>query len=195
MGHLEKAGGAKPHDSRLRCEWCKTRGYPDGRTGPGWSVSYRKSYLSAIKFLYRHFLAADDLPDHNPAALEPSPKIVHKRGYTPTRDEVRRLLDAPGSPTARLLAHWMFYAPSRRTTFVQARWSDIDLEQATWEVIGKGDQVDIFALAPPLLRQFRLIAAGSNGGRAQSRALSGAVTAHRYAPGSGVRDVDGAIPP
>jgi hypothetical protein len=36
-------------------------------------------------------LAEDDLPDHNPAALESSPKIVHKRGYTPTRDEIKSL--------------------------------------------------------------------------------------------------------
>ncbi len=95
MGHLEKPGGAKPHDSRLRCEWCKASD-PDGRSGPGWSASYRKSYLSALKFLYRHFLAEDDLPDHNPAALESSPKIIYKRGYTPTRDDIKRLLEAGG---------------------------------------------------------------------------------------------------
>ncbi len=47
MGHLEKPGAPKPHGSRLRCEWCRARGYPDGRSGPGWSASYRKSYLSA----------------------------------------------------------------------------------------------------------------------------------------------------
>lgn len=156
MGHLEKPGGAKPHDSRLRCEWCKARGYPNGRSGQGWSASYRKSYLSAIKFLYRHFLAEDDLPDLNPAALEASPKIIHKRGYTPTRDEIKRLLEAPGSARGRLLAYWMFYAPSRLATFADARWPDLDLDQATREVVGKGDQVDVFALAPPLLRELRL---------------------------------------
>jgi hypothetical protein len=50
----------------------------------------------------------------------------------------------------------MFYAPSRLTTFADARWPDIDLQQGAWEVVGKGDQVNIFALAPPLLRQLRL---------------------------------------
>lgn len=40
--------GPKPHDARLQCAWCKTRGYPDGRSGLGWSLSYRKSYLAAI---------------------------------------------------------------------------------------------------------------------------------------------------
>jgi integrase len=156
MGHLEKSGGSKPHDSRLRCEWCKARGYPDGRSGAGWSASYRKSYLAGVKFLYRHFLHEDDLPDHNPAALEQSPKVISKRGYTPNRDDIKRLLEAPGTPKGRLLAHWMFYAPSRRQTFCDARWPDIDLELGTWEVVGKNDQVDVFALAPPLLRAFRI---------------------------------------
>lgn len=156
MGHLEKPGGERPHAARLRCEWCRARGYPDGRVGPGWSASYRKSYLSAIKFLYRHFYAEDDLPDLNPAALESSPRIVHKRGYTPSREDVKRLLDAPGTPRARLLAYWMFYAPSRRQTFSDARWPDIDLDAGKWELIGKNGKVDVFDLAPPLLRQFRI---------------------------------------
>ena len=155
MGHLEKKGGERPSDARLRCEWCKTRGYPDGRSGHGWSPSYRKSYLSAIKFLYRHFQAEEDLPDLNPAALEASPKVSHKRGYTPSRSEIKLLLNAPGSPKARLIAVWMFYAPSRRATFADARWLDLDMERGTWELVGKGDQVDVFALAPPLLRELR----------------------------------------
>jgi integrase len=156
MGHLEKPGGHRPHEARLRCEWCRARGYPDGESGPGWSASTRKSYLAAIKFLFRHFFAEDDLPDLNPAALEVSPKVVLKRQYTPTREDVKRLLNAPGTPKGRLLAYWLFYAPSRRKTFSDARWPDLDLEAGTWEVVGKGDQVDTFALAPPLLRQLRL---------------------------------------
>jgi integrase len=156
MGHLEKPGGQKPHDARLRCAWCKARGYPDGEAGPGWSASTRKTYLAAIKFLYRHFFAEDDLPDINPAALEASPKVVLKRQYTPTADDVKRLLNAPGTPKGRLLAKWLFYAPSRRKTYSDARWPDFDLDAGTWEVVGKGDQVDIFALAPPLLRELRL---------------------------------------
>jgi len=108
MGHLEKKGGERPHDARLRCEWCKGRGYPDGRSGQGWSASYRKSYLSAIKFLYRHFQAEEDLPDHNPAALEASPRLTHERCYAPSKSEIKALLDAPGSPKARLIAVWIF---------------------------------------------------------------------------------------
>jgi integrase len=181
MSHLEKAGGQRPHDSRLRCEWCRVRGYPDGKAGVGWSASYRKSYLSAIKFLYRHFWAEDDLPDHNPAALEASPKIVLKRGYTPTREEIKRLLTTPGTPRGRLLAHWMFYAPSRLATFSDARWPDIDLDLGEWEVVGKGDQMDIFALAPPLLREFRLYRRWQLSEAAQNPAMRDALSDPRNA--------------
>lgn len=156
MAHLERPGGSNPHSSRLTCEWCRVRGYPDGRSGSGWSASYRKSYLSAIKFLYRHFMAEEDLPDRNPASLERSPKIVHKRAYTPSRDEVKRLLAAPGTPRARLLAHWTFYAPSRRQTFVDALWTDIDLDAGEWSLVGKGERADVFALHPALIRAFRI---------------------------------------
>lgn len=156
MSHLEHEGGTQPHSSRLECGWCKTRGYPDGRAGKGWSASYRKSYLSAIKFLYRHFLAEEDLPDHSPAALETSPRVVTTRGYTPSAEDVEKLLSARGSPVACLLAHWTFYAPSRRATFAAARWRDINLERATWEVLGKGEKPDVFDLHPSLVRALRL---------------------------------------
>jgi integrase len=156
MNHLAKPGGAKPHEARLQCVWCKTRGYPDGRSGPGWSASYRKSYLAAIKFLYHHFLAEEDLPDLNPAALEVAPKVATKLGYTPSSEDVKKLLECPGTPRGRLLAHWLFYAPSRRQTFSDALWRDIDLDQGAWRVMGKGEKFDIFDLAPPLIRAFRL---------------------------------------
>lgn len=156
MNHLTKPGGPKPHEARLQCTWCKIRGCPDGPSGPGWSPSYRKSYLAGIKFLYRHFLAEEDLPDINPAALELAPRVPTKLGYTPSSDDIKKLLECSGTPKGRLLAHWMFYAPSRRQTFADARWRDIDLDQATWCVMGKGQKFDIFDLAPPLIRALRL---------------------------------------
>ncbi len=156
MAHLERQGGADPHPSRLACEWCRMRGYPDGRSGAGWSASYRKSYLAAIKFLFRHFMREEDLPDHNPASMESSPKVVHKRAYTPSREDVKKLLATPGTPRARLLTHWAFYAPSRRQTFVDALWSDVDLNAGEWSLVGKGQRADVFALHPALIREFRM---------------------------------------
>lgn len=156
MAHLEQKGGAKPDESRLHCEWCKERGYPDGRSGKGYSASTRKGYLSALRFLYLHFQVEDDLPDINPTAMVPSPKVVHKVGFTPTFEEVKRLFAVEGLPKARLLIKWAFYAPSRSQTFADARWSDIDLKRGKWELVGKREKVDVFDLAPPLVRELRL---------------------------------------
>jgi integrase len=155
MAHLEKPGGRTPHPLRLPCRWCNERGYPDGRGGAGWSASYRKSYLSAARFLYQHFAHEEDLPDIDPTGHIKGPKVVVKPQYTPTREEVQALLDAPGRPRDRLLAYWTFYAPSRRETFVQARWRDIDLKAGTWDLVGKGDIADCFELHPVLAREFR----------------------------------------
>lgn len=98
MGHLEGKGGAKPDPARLRCDWCKARGYPDGREGSGWSPSYRKSYLSALRFLYHHFQADDELPDIDPTVLESAPRVVIRRGYTPSKADIKKLLETPGPP-------------------------------------------------------------------------------------------------
>lgn len=105
--------------------------------------------LAAIKFLYHHFLAEEDLPDLNPAALEVAPRVATKLGYTPSSDDVRKLLECPWTPKGRLLAHWLFYAPPRRQTFSDALWRDVDLDQGTWRVMGKFEKFDIFDLAPP----------------------------------------------
>ena len=156
MGHLEGKGGAKPDPVRLRCDWCKARGYPDGREGSGWSPSYRKSYLSALRFLYHHFQADDELPDIDPTVLESAPRVIVRRGYTPSKADIKRLLETAGPPRAVLLVHWLFYAPSRRATYAHARWSDINLDAAEWEVVGKNGKVDVFPLAPPLIRAFRV---------------------------------------
>ena len=156
MGHLEKEGGPSPDPARQRCEWCKARGYPDGRKGPGWSASYRKSHLSALRFMYHHFQADDELPDIDPTVLESSPRVITRRGYTPSETDVMRLLETDGPPRAVLLVHWLFYAPSRRETYAAARWPDIDLDAAEWEVVGKNGKVDVFPLAPPLIRAFRV---------------------------------------
>ncbi len=160
MGHLECHGGASPHLSRKSCSWCEMHAYPDGREGEGWSAARRKSNLSAIRFLYRHIIEEEiELIGGDPSAHITSPTIKLERQYTPSREELRRVLDAPGEPRDRLLAYWMYYAPSRRETFRQARWSDfenLDTDQAFWHIPqAKGDKRDGFAIGPVLRRELR----------------------------------------
>lgn len=156
LRHLEKHGGEMPHPLRLPCGWCNAHGYPDGRSGSGWSPSYRKSHLSALRFLYKHFALEEDLPDMDPTSHVESPFVPTVRQYTPSSEDIRKLLDAPGRPRDRVQAYWQFYAPSRRQTFVETRWRDLDLDAGLWYIDrGKGNSPDCFQLHPVLARELR----------------------------------------
>jgi Zn-dependent peptidase ImmA (M78 family)/integrase len=159
LDHLAAPGGATPDRTRKNCEWCRERGYPDGRSTEGWSPSTRKSNLSALRFFYRHCLSHPALPDVDPSANIDGPKMTYDRGFTPTPEEVQRFLDAPGRPKDRLLAFWMYYAPSRRETFRNARWKDIeglDTANAHWRIPrAKGGKPDSFHLHPILRSELR----------------------------------------
>jgi integrase len=158
IDHLREQGGRQPDESRINCSWCRRHGYPDGKGGCGWAESTVKGYLSAIRFVYAHFLWESDLPDHDPCFGIDSPKVVSTPQWSPTREEVERLLEAPGRPRDRLLAHWIFFAPSRREPFRNALWTHLDLDAGTWDLVGKGLQEDMFDLHPrllPVLRDYR----------------------------------------
>lgn len=106
MTHLQARGGAVPDASRVACSWCADRSYPDGRGGgPGWSPSTCKSYLAAARFLYTHFAHDEELPDFDPTGYVRAPKLVVAPQYTPSREEVQAILDAPAParPPARPL--------------------------------------------------------------------------------------------
>lgn len=158
LNHLAEHGGAHPDESRKDCGWCRDRGYPDGKGGCGWSASRIKTYYSAIRFLYFHFLHDKTLPDQDPSAGIRCPTVTTRPQWSPTRDEIEALLSAPGKPKDRLLAHWVAFAPSRREPFKNALWRDIDLKEGTWDLVGKGEKADMFPLHPrllPVLREYR----------------------------------------
>lgn len=156
LSHLEKKGGAEPDPPRKDCSWCREKGYPDGRSGCGWSASRRKGALSAIRFLYHHFDLDDELPSIDPSHRVPSPRVSNRHQWAPSKDEVKKVLTTPADARTRLIVHWAFYAPSRRQTFVAARWEDIDLDTGVWHLVGKGGKPDTFELHPKLIREFRI---------------------------------------
>jgi site-specific recombinase XerD len=156
LSHLEKKGGSRPDPERKDCSWCRERGYPDGRQGCGWSDSRRKGALSAIRFLYHHFDLDDELPSVDPSHRIPSPRVSTRHQWSPNKEEVKKILQTPADARTRLIVHWLFYAPSRRETFVKAKWEDVDLEQGVWHVIGKNGKPDSFEIHPKLLREFRV---------------------------------------
>lgn len=157
MNHLVVKGDSI---QRAACQWCSLHGFPDSQKDGGWSPSTRKSYLSAVRFVYAHCLEEDDLPDVDPSARLNSPKCNSELGYTPTKEEVKKILEADGKPRDTLLAYWLYFAPSRRQTYCDARWKHIDLETGVWRIPhAKGNKVDEFALHPLLrarLKKYRV---------------------------------------
>lgn len=156
LNHLAKKGGSSPDEGRKDCAWCRERGYPDGRNGTGWSATRRKGSLSAIRFLYHHFDLDDELPSIDPSHRIPSPRVSNRHQWSPNKDEIKTLFNTPTDQRTRLIIHWLFYAPSRRQTFVDARWEDLDLDAREWRLVGKNGKVDAFELHPKLVRELRI---------------------------------------
>ena len=155
LSHLEKKGGPTPDPERKDCSWCREKGYPDGRNGSGWSATRRKGALSAIRFLYHHFHMDDELPSIDPSHRIPSPRVTNRHQWSPTKEEVSKLLATPTDFRTKLIIHWLFFAPSRRQTLVDAKWEDIDLEAGVWHLVGKNDKPDTFPLHRRLVSEFK----------------------------------------
>ena len=163
MLHLEGEGGSKPAASRVGCKWCERKGFPVGRDGDPLSASRRKKYMSALRFFYWHAMEEENLASVDPTYRLPSPTVTTTRQYTPSKEEVKRLLGVKGGDLREtLLAHWIYYAPSRRETFREARWVDIeglDTDDCFWHIPkAKGGRADGFPVPPKLrnlLRKWR----------------------------------------
>lgn len=154
LAHLEQPGMPIPPNGADPCMWCCEHGETTAKV-KGLSPSSRKKHLCAIGFLYHHFHYEEDLPDHDPSAHVSPPRCPLSEGYTPSEHEVAQLLQAKGTPKARLLAHWLYFAPGRRATFADVRWPELDLDAGTWAFVGKKDKDDKLALHPALVRELR----------------------------------------
>lgn len=126
LAHLEDPGMVTPNGADP-CNWCCEHGGTNSNT-KGLAPSTRKKHLCAIGFMYHHFHYEEDLPDRDPSAHVSAPRCPTAEEYTPSEKEVARLLQGKGTPKARLLSHWVYFAPSRRATFADVRWRDIDLD-------------------------------------------------------------------
>lgn len=115
----------------------------------------RKGHPSALRFLYHHLQADDELPDLDPTVLESSPRsssgAATRRARRRSSACWRRPARAAPSAGAPALLYALPARDLRRRAVVR-----IDLEAAEWEVVGKNDKVDVFPLAPPLIRAFRV---------------------------------------
>lgn len=148
VAHL---GPASPIRDRLArdCATCQAH----GTRRHGYSATYVKRHLAAIRALY-DYLVEEDVADYDPTARVARPRVQVTRQYTPTLDEVRALMAYSGTPLSRLAVRWAYYEPARRSEVVSPLWSDID-EYGRWHLTAKGGKDHSFKLHPEVLRALR----------------------------------------
>lgn len=122
------------------------------------SDSARKNYLSALHSFYEHLISLE-LVDRNPTQGVKRPRVRVKPGLRLSASELRRFLDAPGSPRDRVQAYLLAYTAARLNEIRCLRWQDVDFEAGTLMLPGKYDKyrpVDIHPRLMPELRRWRL---------------------------------------
>ena len=90
--------------------------------------SSRKGVLAALRAFYRH-CAVMDYISHDPTFGIETPKVEIKRGLSLTRHELRRFLDAPGTPRCRVQAYLQVYTAGRAASIGDILWTDVDFER------------------------------------------------------------------
>jgi integrase len=146
--HLQRAD---PQVQRLaqRCAFCQR----EGRAARAYSDSYVKRHLAAIRALYVYLIDSGEV-NFDPSATVKRPKVEAHRQYTPSREEVQRLFDYPGTARSRLLVRLAYFAPARRRELAGLRWADID-DGNIWRFQEKGDKQHGMKLHPELTRALR----------------------------------------
>jgi integrase/recombinase XerC len=116
--------------------------------------SARKNFVSALKSCYDYFLTVDEI-DKNPTDGVRRPRVIVRPGLHLKVEEVRRFLDAPGLPRDRAVAYLLAYTACRLNEIRCLRWRDVDLQNGTIVVHGKGDKYRVLDIHPRLAPELR----------------------------------------
>jgi len=118
------------------------------------SESARKNYLSALKSFYDYLLLVE-LVEKDPTHGVKRPKVRPRPGMRLTTAELRRFLDAPGSPRDRVQAYLLAFTACRVNEVRCLRWRDVDFDAGTLLVHGKRDKFRVLDIHPRLMPELR----------------------------------------
>lgn len=118
------------------------------------SPSSRKSFLASLRSFYR-YLVSVSLVASDPTVGVKRPKVHTTPGIRLTADEVRRILDAPGSPRARIQAYLLAFTAARMNEIRTLRWRDVDVVERTMMLRGKNNAYRVIDIHPELMPQLR----------------------------------------
>lgn len=118
------------------------------------SASARRNSLSSIHSFYRYLVAVGAVVTDPSATIKP-PRVRRHPGLTLTAEEVRRVLDAPGTPRERIQAYLLTYTAARTEEIQRLRWQDVDFVNATLRICGKGGKLRVLDIHPRLMSELR----------------------------------------
>jgi integrase/recombinase XerC len=118
------------------------------------SPSTRKNYLASLRSFYR-FCVAVGLVETDPTVMVRTPRVVTTPGLYLSASEIRRLLDAPGTPRERIQTYLLVFTAARSGELRALRWDDIDLHGRTMRLTGKGGRSRTIDIHPLLMVELR----------------------------------------
>lgn len=111
--------------------------------------SSRKGVLAALRAFYHHCAVMDYIA-HDPTFGIEAPKVTIKRGIALTWDELRRFLDAPGTPRCHVQAYLEVYTAGRAGSLREILWQDVDFERNVIHLNAKFDNNYTLPMHPQL---------------------------------------------
>jgi integrase len=108
-----------------------------------------KSETEKLKAAYKYAVRVG-LLESNPAAYIEVPALEDREPETYTNEELRRIRAALIDDFEDVLFHGLAYTGLRRFELAALKWSDVDLEQATMRVMGKGGKLRKAPIHPRL---------------------------------------------
>lgn len=118
------------------------------------AASTRKNVLSSIHSFYRYLVSVEIIAVDPSAAVKP-PRVVLKPGLHLSAKEVRALVDAPGDPRERIVTFLLVYTGARQNELRWLLWKDVDMQERTITVRGKGDKYRVLDIHPALMVELR----------------------------------------
>ncbi|MCB0878830.1 MAG: tyrosine-type recombinase/integrase [Thermoleophilia bacterium] len=132
---------------RYAATWTITRRSP-------LSASARKSHVASLRAFYGYLLRVRVI-DNDPTFGIKTPKVRPAPGLRLTREELERLLTAPGTARERIQTFLLVFTAARAGALRDLRWDDIDFPGRTLVLRTKNGKHHSVGIHPRLMSELR----------------------------------------
>lgn len=118
------------------------------------SASARKSHVASLRAFYSYLLRVRVI-DTDPTFGIKTPKVRPAPGLRLTREELERLLNAPGTARERIQTFLLVFTAARAGALRDLRWDDIDFPGRTLALHTKNGKHHSVGIHPRLMAELR----------------------------------------